>query len=665
MLVDFFFDFETKCEDPSCDLVQNGTVRYAMNPKTSATLLTWAFGRNSPVKSWRIGQPFPQELIDVAMFPEKYHFIAHKVMFDYCIWTMVLPRQLASFNFRIPSIKNISDNMAITTYYRMGAALDGAAKMLQLPYSKDKEGRKLMLKQSSGKPLTPEEWNRFEFYGITDTRLLRDIYYMLPPLPSAERYAWEWTFKRNLKGLRVDMKLINELNSIIEACVPFYYQEFFRLTAGRATVNSPIKSKEFFQQYYPEIEDMQAETVEDLLLDDRPVPPHVKRALEVKELAGGSAISKISKAKSIEVYGYIFDILAYAHAHTRRWAGRGLQVHNFAAFDKDRSDKIDFDLNVHDLTYEIYKRIPLLQDPLGFVKNLLRRIFIPDEGKSFYGGDWAKIEPTAMFWLLGMGSIPDKVYEDTAAAIYMMSPTDVTKDSIERQIGKMAFLSCQYGAGWETFKKQVKKKAGLTITEELAKASISGYRKKYPQVVAFWDALEYGFRKAIHGETTVLYGGKLHIMPMTYPVKGVQIRLPSGGALFYPYAQETKGHWVYEFDKKKRPVLDENGKQKKEWRAPGFAYLTEGKAYPIKKYVYGGLLAENVVSSIARELSIPAIYNLETNGFEVLNFVHDELWGQGTPGRLQEYERLMCINPSWCPDMRIKAEVTEGVRYLK
>ena len=65
-MIDFFFDFETRS---MADLKQVGSVVYANHPTTEPTLLTWAFGRNGEVKSWRKGQRIPDEILVVALNP--------------------------------------------------------------------------------------------------------------------------------------------------------------------------------------------------------------------------------------------------------------------------------------------------------------------------------------------------------------------------------------------------------------------------------------------------------------------------------------------------------------------------------------------------------------------------------------------------------------------
>lgn len=641
---DFFFDFETRSRS---DLKKVGAVRYAVDSSTEATLLTWCLGRTGKVKAWRIGQPIPGELYEVATNPWKYNFIAFNVAFDFLIWSQVFKRQCISALIP-PEIEHIEDCMALTNHFRVGASLDKAAKTLGLPASKDKIGRRIMLKQC--KPdrtgnfpeLNDDEWMHFERYGIIDTELLREIYYMCPRLSEAERFTWEWTFKRNLRGIRLDMPLLRELNAILQTEKPKLVNEFNLLVGGKVKINSP-KAKDWFKEYYPWIENMQADTVREMLADNSPtIPRFARRALECKDMAGSTSLAKIEKAISTEYMGRIYGVLAYSHAHTKRWAGRGIQVQNFPRPEDEPVDALIENENVDDLVSVVRtRRTQGLSDPLGFTKNLLRRIFIPDRGMEFYCGDWSKIEPTVLFWLTGLGAIPWNWYEDMAATIFSKDISEIENPSFERHIGKAAALGCSYGLGPDGFGKNVFKNTGMKLEPSLCQASVFAYRNKYKPIVQLWKQLEIGMKRAMMGETMALCSGKIHIMPMTHKfrgkpgVKNLQIRLPSGGLLFYHDVRVEHGRISFD-------------------SSQGF-----------RKDVYGGLLTEHITSATAREILVPAIWRLEKAGFDVLNVVHDEMWAQAEAGRYEEFERLMCINPSWCRDMKITASGGSGRRYLK
>lgn len=679
--VDFFHDFETRSH---VNLKAAGTINYATHWSTEATRLSYCFGRTGAVKLWRpLLEPVPAEILEVALHPERYNFIAQNIFFDYLIWICVLSRMIPGLVR--PAIENLNDNMALSCYFHTGASLEVQAKFMNLPMGKDPEGRKAMMKSCRPNAkgifpvLTPHEEAAFDRYALGDTRIMREVYYMLPPLPEPERFAWEWTFRRNLEGIRLDMPLIIELAGIVGAALPQLEAEFESIVGAK--VNSHVKVREWFVQFWPWIKDMQQDTVRDMLKEVEGKPAHAVRALQIKDLAGSTAISKLSTAMSNAYMGKIFQVLFYCGAQaTKRWSGMGIQMQNFPRVDSTRPDRVDFDMNVEHLADTVRALRPGLKDPIGFCKNLLRRIFLPSAGLTFYCGDFSKIEPTTLFWLLDMGPIPKKWYEELAAEVYNKPIEQIDKEGEERQIGKMGQLLSGYGGGWESFQENVFIATGIWLDDDMAKTVVDAYRRKYPQIVKFWADLESAFRLAIKGQSSMLCNGKVHFFPLSvlFPnFKGVAIRLPSGSHLFYHNAEEFFKEWYETTHKRRRDrikiskdqymMLSPTDKAKFVYKSQiVIRYMSDAGGGQIEwKYVYSGLFCENVVSSTARDILLPFVWNAEKAGFDVLGLVHDEGWAQSYPGREAEFKALMCIRPSWCRDMDIQAETKCGVRYLK
>lgn len=668
--IDFHFDWESRCH---LDLPTVGPVNYWTHHSAECTRLTWKFGRTGAVKIWRplapFNEPIPADILDIAKHPERYNFIAWNVLFDYLGWICwLLPKVPGS---KRPPLESINDAMALSCHFRTGASLEAAAKMFGLPINKDPVGRTIMLKQCKPNSrtgrypeLTPEEEAHFDRYSILDTRILAEVWYMLPPLPESERYAWEWTFRRNIEGIRIDMDLVRELSAIVDAAMPPLEKEFAHLTGG-LKINSHEKVRDWFKQYYSHIDSMRADVIRDLLLDTRPVPPFVRRALEIKDLSGSSSIAKLKAANFLVYCGRIYELLAYHHAGTKRWAGRGIQIQNFPRVNKKRPDSLKFEMNIQNLATTVSVLRPGLKDPIGFVKNLLRRIWLPDPGEQFYCGDFSKVEPSVLFWLCDLGPIPKMWYENMAAAIYNKRPEEIEDGSQERTVGKIANLSCQYGTGGEGYRKALHKDTGIILTEQEGDLVVKTYRRENPKITAFWKELETAFRLAIYGQVSSLCRGRVHFIPLHLVVpghKGVAVRLPSGSFLYYHKAEETIETFIDTVTEMRYgvPFITEVKKTRKVLR-----YLADLGGGKIGwKYVYGGKLCENVVSATARDIIVPATWQLENAGFKILGLIHDEIWGTTRPGRDAEFTRLMCINPSWC-DMEITADLKVGERYLK
>lgn len=664
--IDFFFDFETRSR---ADLKQVGSVRYATHPSTEATLLTYCFNRTGKLKAWAIGQEIPDDLKDVIVNPEKYNYIAFNVEFDYLIWTCAFVPKVYPHAVRKIPLENIHDCEALTNHFRMGASLDKAAQMMGLPIEKDKRGRQIMLKQC--KParngefptLTKEEWADFIRYGLMDTRILREVYYRCPPLSHSERWIWEWTFRRNLSGIRVDVDLINALNDIVKEHRPRLEREFKYVTGGNFTTKSSAKCRDWFAQFWPDIKDMRKDTVRDMLLDAEGKPEHAVRALEIKEMAGSSSIAKIDVASRQTYFGRIYMLFKYHKAQTKRWAGSGIQIQNLPRPDHKAPDSLDvLNLDSKDLAAQVRKVMPGLKSPLVFAKNLLRRIWIPSEGNILYCGDFSKVEPTVLRWLADMGEIPPKVYEEMAEAIYNIPMEQIGKDSEERQIGKAAELGGGYGMGHKKFRADTYEKTGIKLSVDMSKHVIRTYRQKNKPITDLWRDLEYAFRRAVNGEPSNICGGKIAVGPMPYPYSGVQIRLPSGGMLYYHYA------FVRWEEETQEIVTTKNGAPHIEYKKvmrENIYYRGEKNGRICNIKIYGGQLTEHVTSAISRELLAPAMWRLEQAGFDVLSTIHDEVWGESYPGRDREFKALMIERPAWARDIVLDAGLDNGLRYLK
>lgn len=631
---EFFFDFETRSR---VDLRKVGAVKYATDPSTEATLLTWAID-NAPVRYWRYGQVMHPELVEVMKNPQDYKFIAHNAEFDYLVWNVVFTRQ---FNFlpEIP-IDNLMCTMAMSQRYCSGRGLDQAAQVLKLPVKKHPEGRKIMLKQCKPNAkgefpeLTEMEWDIFIRYGVLDTDILRRAYRLMPALNGREQWAFMWTTKRNLKGIKLDMKLLKGMERILKIELPQLSAEFKEITGG-LDIGQNAAFLEWVKQWIPRMPNCQAETIRDVIPEARKrgIDAKVIRALEIKSLAGSASIKKVRAALDREYKGRLYQNLVYNGTHTMRWAGSGFQIQNVP-----RSDDIGDIEEAVKVVSETPELAGCLYDcPISLVKSLLRRIFIPDDGYAFYCGDYSKIEPTVLFWLLGLGPIPKNWYEDMASTIYSLPIDQIGKDSSERQVGKAAALGCAYGLGHKKFRDQVRKQAGLFISEEEAQRAVKAYRRKYHQVTKFWSDIERAFLDAIAGRTTSLCQGRVVVQPMP-DRRGVEIVLPSKAKLYYHSASFTEGGLI-------------------------FAQARQGKVDG--KGVYGGLLTEHIVSATARELMCFGMNAAEKAGFEDLNCVHDELWAQGVSGRAKEFEAAMCTKPLWAHDIAMTAEPMESKRYMK
>jgi len=83
--------------------------------------------------------------------------------------------------------------------------------------------------------------------------------------------------------------------------------------------------------------------------------------------------------------------------------------------------------------------------------------------------------------------------------------------------------------------------------------------------------------------------------------------------------------------------------------------------------LYGGLIVENVVQAVSRDLLAEAMFRLEEHGYANVLNVHDEIVCEIPQdfGSLQEFEGIMRQKPAWAGDCPVNAEAWRGQRYRK
>jgi DNA polymerase len=236
----------------------------------------------------------------------------------------------------------------------------------------------------------------------------------------------------------------------------------------------------------------------------------------------------------------------------------------------------------------------------------LRDAIEPPPGYKIGVIDLSQIEMRVALWLAGQQDALEMLrhgvdlYADMASETYGYK---VHKDThpMERFVGKVECLSCQYGVGGPKFTRMLQvaaRKEGLVLadeSEEFGLRCVQGYRRKMHCVVKAWRACEDALVIMAQGGCGTLFN---------MPIVNGMLQMPDGMWLRYPnlryYTSEETGKsgWVYDkYDSKTRRA-----------RA---------------KWIYGGLLFENICQRIARGVMRDGILNLRQH-FWVAGSVHDE-----------------------------------------
>ncbi len=190
---------------------------------------------------------------------------------------------------------------------------------------------------------------------------------------------------------------------------------------------------------------------------------------------------------------------------------------------------------------------------------------------------------------------------------------------------------------------------GQEVSEELAKAAVSAYRTRHAPVVKLWKMIELAAMSAVENP-----GQRFGINYTKWQLKNdfLWCELPSGRMLAY-FKPTIRDELVFGH---KRPVIyhwSVNSTTKK-WN--------EDKTY-------GGLLVENVVQAISRDLMAEAMLRIEAAGpWQIVLHVHDEIGAECRDpyeASNEDFCDLMATVPDWAEGCPIKVEGWRGDRYRK
>jgi DNA polymerase len=299
-------------------------------------------------------------------------------------------------------------------------------------------------------------------------------------------------------------------------------------------------------------------------------------------------------------------------------------------------------------------QIDLEYPVLDVVSSMLRAMLTAAPGHKLVAADFSAIEARVLAWLAGERDLlatfegGGDVYKVMASKIYGKPVAEIEKT--ERQMGKMAILGLGYGMGAKKFVDACNTMANIQVTPEESKTVVELYRTSNAAIVALWKELEAAALKAVlePGTRQLAAGGRIRFMR-----KGgyLWMRLPSGRLLCYssPKAVERVTPWGSTVQAVK--VWGVNSVTRK-WTD-----------YDL----YSGLLAENAVQAIARDVLVEAMLRAEDSGYPIVLTCHDEVVAEvpSNKGSFSNLESIMSVRPDWAPDLPLTAEGWEGERYRK
>ncbi len=659
-----------------------GAWRYAEDFTTEILCLSYKFD-DGKTGLWIPGIDFPQVIINHV--EAGGIFESHNAQFERAIWMLILRPQ-----FGVPMPVRWRDTMAVCAYRALPLKLDKAGEALNLRIQKDKRGTYLLNTLTTPKFGTKndpdriyrEDWDLMDelyTYCMQDSDSEYELSQTLGPLPPPEYNLWCLDQRINQRGVLIDIEAVEAALEVIDRVATKLNGELRVITEGAVQKGTQRdKLLHWFRANgLPQMANLQKETIEDLLLKDKEgeylivqnpdVTPGLLRALVIRSQIARASTKKLQKALlTVSRDARIRGMLQYHGAGTGRWAGRGVQPQNFPRAiitncqNEDGTKKwLDMELLVQHIKEDSLDEH--YASAMDAVASMLRGMFIAAPGKVFHICDFSAVEARVTFWVANcLPGLDMFAKSDSGESedIYCVTASDLVgftvtkKDNHERQLGKITVLGCGYQMGWEKLQYQAAKDYKVVLEDAEAQGMVNLYRDKYAEVKWLWYGLNDAAIAAVKTGMPHSYNNIIYDVVEDAAGRWLTCILPNGRKLWYyePVVEKSPTPWG-----EMKDSLTYSGRDNKRGGAWG------------RVRTYGGMLTENVVQAIARDLMAEAMIRVELAGYAIVMTIHDEIISEDDKdfGSQEDFDRIMCITPPWAIGCPIAVEGGTVTRYQK
>lgn len=499
-------DFETRSDVELRGTNSRGVFVYFESPHARVLIGSYSIN-GGPVRRWQYGEPCPADLH--AAVEAGATISAHNAGFE----TRCFEWLHAHAGWPMPRYDQFRCTAATAAALALPRALDtkgkvtGLAEALGLEARKDKEGERLIAlfskprRARKGEDPTgvyfnepedfPADFEKFKSYCDQDVIVEAAADRRMISLPAAEQAVWLLTETINRRGIRIDRRSAHAAMRLAEKAKKLLDREMREVTGGCVTACSQVsRLVEWVQSRGVALDSAaKAELVDLLEADD--IPDDVRRALEIRQEAGKTSVSKLrSMLIRANRDGRVRGGFIYHQAGTGRSQSVGVNWNNLPRprkiFDdeKPRTDVLFAALRREDpdLLAFLYPEEPkppapelakflmtsqdgILGRPLHLIADAMRGFIWAAPGHDLIQADYSNIEGNTIAWTAGEEwkvqaireinadpkHVPD-MYRRTAASILNTTTDVITKKHPLRQgVGKPAELGLSYGGGVMAF----------------------------------------------------------------------------------------------------------------------------------------------------------------------------------------------------------------------
>lgn len=631
------------------DLAKAGVYKYTEHPDWRILMCSWVRG-DGPV---RRAEGHEAILKIPGLFDRKTLKIAHNASFE-----RVNLSRLKGPGFLPP--EQFFDTAALARTWGLPASLKDFALAVGAE-EKDEAGTRLINLFSKpnrkGERVTaeekPDDWAAFGAYCDQDVETMRQAARLLGRgFPRNERAVYEADQRINDRGVRVDTALAQAAERCFKDNRAGALKEIEKI-AGVDNGNSVAQLRAWLKSRGVDTEDLRKDTVKELLEGD--LPDDVRRVLTLRQECAVSAAAKFTAAiRATNDDGRLRGTMQYFGASTGRFAGRLIQFQNLAR-DGFKGPDGGYDTGAEEAA--VGRLLEGGSVPPPELKKLIRPLLMGP----FVVCDYSSIEARVMAWLTGEQWMIDAFRNDEDIYVATAAKLGGPEKGFDRQHGKVASLALQYRGGIGAMiamggRNILPKNTPEDVLRKRLQEIVNIWRAQSPAVRRFWSQLERIFNT----------GGAVDTGLVSIEVKGQDryVWLPSKRPIVY---RGLTRRW-------KQP-LDVDGTPLGPARLVPHVLNTGGdRARVPYKPLHGGIITENIVQAVARDILVAALRRLEDAGWPVVTHIHDEVVCEIPADKrtldesalITEVSEIMCRPPYWADDdLVIKAAGYTCQRYHK
>jgi len=631
--------------------------------------MAYAFD-DEAIQLWTYPDLFPTQLliaVTKVITHGKIYIYAHGAEFEWLV--------LNRLHFKDLDYNSFVDVMALAGTFGYPLGLDKFAKAVGLDHGKTVGSTRLINKlckrqkktafNTTGKwtPQTaPKDFTKLYDYCINDVAIMRQAVKRLPQdrLSKFEQFVWGHTAKQNSRGVCIDINTVKSIILVMQEFKKRSERELQTATGGNVQTGKQIaKIKDFLWSIGVRIPNLTVDTVSEYLSQaGKYMPAKAIKVLELRKQLAHSSTAKFDRMIDMEMDNILCGMLKYFGAHTGRYAGTGVQLHNLPRTSLGSESEIEYAISLfNSRNYDTF--IDEYPDVNATASKLIRSMIIARPDYKLNVSDYIGIENVLLHWCADdkktVQEFRDKKdqYKTFASARFKIPYEEVTKK--QRDYAKPCILGLGYGGGVDALL-GIATTHGVNMTYRQAESEVKFYRhKKYPKVPKFWYAI---YNKAIEaiatGDIQVFWNDNVKI-EFRYEKGYLKIKLPSGRTLWYP---QTKLNHSWIITVKSRPV-HMTGKM---------SYMGVKNGQWVRIKIHPGGLTENVIQALARDILVYGAMCAEQADYPILFSVHDELISETKNDRthnINEFNKLICIRQSWAESLPLHATGYESQRYKK